>query len=594
MDFRKTMKKIVLFVPVLLFVAIVLFWLWLYPGHLYFWEESDFFQMTTAFFRDYVVRPGGLSDYWGCFLTLLFRWKIVGAVCMVLPLCLVYVSMRRMLNVLQIARLNAMWVWMPIVLLFILQSQESFGLGESLKVAFVFVVAALYLSLSRARIRYMAFLLFTPALSLLISSGAFFFLWGVAVLYECGWQRNRNRYLFLSLWLVEGIILPIFRQRYFLLLPDDDLFRLSAFEPESSVAWQVWALFLWLPLTVVASFFEGVRQGSGRFVENSIAVLIPAVIFVFLFPYRTTRSAEMLMRADEALQHRKWTEIIELSQQENVFTQEITFLRALALSQTGRLPQELFDAPVFGLADISPTMDYNYRRNIFAAEYYACLGIYNEAVHRFFQASADSPRVIDLRTLKGLIANNIKCGFFRRAEKYISILKLVPFQDKSVKMFQEELYRFRESNPNYESNDFFVGGWISTVELAQLVDIQKDNQMARDYLLCGLLLQKDLSRFARILPIFYPADPKKPLPKAYEEAVLWLAKTGTPGLDAYPIHPQTRRRYDVFMSILRNKLLPEEQQEHAAAPFQDSWWYYAHFRGMVVSDEQGHQLNVYD
>lgn len=580
--------------PPFCFLAIALFWLMAYGGHIYFWGESGFFQSTFDYFREQFFSPGGASEYLGSFLSLFFRWKIVGALLLTLPLCMVYYSMHIILRHLQVSVWRFAWAWIPVILLFFLQFDQNMILAESLKISVLFLFAALYMVVQRAARRYFLFFILFPVIALLVSPGGCFLLWGVMAVYECC-RKNRNRVLFLSLWLFLSIVAPLIRQQYLMLIADDHLY--SFYLPVlDNGKYLLVILLAWLPLVVAASRFSYFRASATSGISATVSVLVPIVLLVGFSPYRSHRSAELLMRADEAVQYAEWDKVVEISKREETPSKEMIYLGALALSQKDRLPQELFNYPLIGLSNISPTRDYDYFRNLYAGEFYLNLGVYNEAIHRFFQSSADSPRIIDIRTLKRLISLNIKSGFFRRAEKYISILSEIPLYGKEVRQFDADVAQAREGSISFEPNDFLIGGWTLTVELAKFLDLKRDNIMAQDYLLCGLLLEKDLSRFIKILSLLYPSDKSRQLPKAYEEAVVWLMNQGDAPLPQtdYSISENTKQRFRSFLAILRNNLIPAEGKEQAASKFKDTVWYYLSFRGASAQLDHNRQLNIYD
>lgn len=94
----------------------------------------------------------------------------------------------------------------------------------------------------------------------------------------------------------------------------------------------------------------------------------------------------------------------------------------------------------------------------------------------------------------------------------------------------------------------------------------------QDYLLCYLLLQKDLKAFAKNLCRFYPDT--APLPRAYREAVLYINNVYGRKLP-YTIDSETAARYDQYLQRKAELQDERERINYTRREFGNTfWWYY--------------------
>ena len=70
--FRKTL-------PWLFGLAVFLFFGLVYPHHLHYHEQFQLFLTTGDYFMDLAVKPGGIADYLGAFITQFFLFSWAGA-----------------------------------------------------------------------------------------------------------------------------------------------------------------------------------------------------------------------------------------------------------------------------------------------------------------------------------------------------------------------------------------------------------------------------------------------------------------------------------------------------------------------------------
>lgn len=113
--------------------------------------------------------------------------------------------------------------------------------------------------------------------------------------------------------------------------------------------------------------------------------------------------------------------------------------------------------------------------------------------------------------------------------------------------------------------------------------------MALDYILCGLLLNKDLKKFCQLFITFYPAQEKR-IPKAYQEALAVAMTVDNPALRKKGCHidADILKRFEDYNAFYRTANKNKQQASELMKNFKDTWWYYFHFTDPRLIDEKGH------
>ena len=98
--------------------------------------------------------------------------------------------------------------------------------------------------------------------------------------------------------------------------------------------------------------------------------------------------------------------------------------------------------------------------------------------------------------------------------------------------------------------------------------------VTQDYELCYYLLDKDLGAFAKKLPLYYPDSLTTQLPRAYREAVLYLARTTNKHF-GYAIPPETESSYEQYLQLKNDHANALERKNQTHRQFGNTfWWYY--------------------
>lgn len=576
----------------LIFPALSIFWLVNYSAHIRFMEESNLFLFTEDFFSDVIVRPGGGSQYIGNFLTQFFLWPWVGALiqtCLPLLLWLLVLGIRKRLQI-----PATLWgIYALSLLVFIsLQFFYNFTVAESLKLlSFAFLIW-LYLYTENRKGQIILFSLLFPLAYFFIVPAAYVFL-GIFLLCRILLNREWKKYKAIGIWIIITLIFISWWRKEFFLFSPEEFYIPYTIRIDWISGLFIYAYYLFFTVSVL--ILPGFYVSRSRMIWQNLIGLASLVIIItagyFLFYQTYHEKFESLLRMDQAAQDKKWEDVLKISQNASSFNRETLYFTTLALAHTGQLPDKLFDYPIQGIGCLFLPHELEYFLGVFGSELYYSLGSYNEALHLTFNASVDSPYGLDNRTLKRLIELNVRRKDSLVAHKYLKIAEHTLFYKDWAEEWKE---KYREIPPIADSVlnlDFFSGAQEFPQEMAMNYDLDNSNRFVLDYLLCSLLLNKDLNRFGQIFAMFYPYKKGDILPRLYEEALLAATtfQNGEEIFETYKIREERMKDYYEYNYVYLN-VEDKEQARQLLQKFQKTWWYYCHFVKEIKVDPKGNEL----
>lgn len=560
-------------------ISLFVFWYLRYPGHLLLIEERSYFDGSGEFFLPFLTRPGGLSAYLGAFVSQFYRWQVVGALLQSLFMLLIWFEIRSF--GLQIRKNGLPVISTTIVLLLgILQTSTQWQLTDTFQMLFFVTAlrAAFYVNRTRASRWYGLFLmplwilLFPPIILLLF----LFALYGIRRM-----QGGDSALVHAVLSIVLALILLRGCQLFLFPFPNSNYVAVMSEGGTNNILKFLLPVYLVFPIATFVRSYLPERNLSLR-LNLILFVLLPLITFTTWRTYFDESAVEDCLRMGQAANKGEWNEILRLASNHPVQSQEMLFFTNLACANQGILPEKLFDNPqnnsqAFKLDDKAQPI-----RMVWAAELYKSLGVYNAAMQMYYEANTGAPQGVNFRNLRALISLYIRKGEFVLARKYIKILSRSTLHDSWVKTKIQEIRKLEaawdsEFENQNSKGDFFFGARPFLSDLARLLDRDGNNTVARDYLLCTLLLNKDLDRFFSVLEMI--GWKQQQMPRVYEEAVLMAIQMGNQRVMSrnYPIRPQTRNHFNEFLKM---KMVSQNQgiaSKQLFDRFKNTLWYHCQF-----------------
>ena len=257
----------------------------------------------------------------------------------------------------------------------------------------------------------------------------------------------------------------------------------------------------------------------------SIEVIAFGVLGYFLFANLHDSFKKKLITIEYLAENERWADLIKFSESIDKYDFRVNFQVNRAHSHLGDLPDRLFSYPqLLGISGlfIDPTTMVG-SSFLPTSDLYFDLGFMGESQRYAFEAETllpNSPRILKRLVMINLVKRNynladqflkvldknILCrDWVRKYQKYVSDTTLAA----SDRLIAEK----RRFSPKREL--FYVG---TLQGLKLLLETNRDNRMAYDYLLTFFILDTQLPEFVDYLQYYTYYNLKK-LPRSWEEAL---------------------------------------------------------------------------
>lgn len=525
-----------------LLFAVVVYWFWSGPylSILSYQEQYQLFLLNTDYFISRISVPGGLVDYISEFLVQFYYVPKIGA----LILALIFLGLQR--HVWVICRQeNAADYWyslsfLPIVMLWFMISDENVLPTFPISITMALVLISAYNRVAKGGFVLGKYLFLITAIVIgywLIGPSVFLLsLW--VVVKEIKAQRSIKRVgvsivivvLTILPPLVCSALLPYELGRFFVGL---NYYRFPVYD--ATVQCLVALLFVATP--IIVGFLPQIWIGRKSLIVNIIGfavVWIGGGLLVF-GSFNTVRND--LIEYDYLVRSEQWDKIIKKAEKKPSLTPMGVSCINLALSQKGMLPERLFEFYQNGPDGLLPPFTRDMTAPVPTAEVFFRLGFINET-HRYVYEAQES--IANSRKSGRLTKRLIQCeiinGNYAPAKKWLRMLEQTIFYKKwaretlemledVAKVDQDPLYGgLRQLRPK---KDFLFSDSEVDQMLGMLFTNNYSNKMAYEYLMCWVLLQRDLEKFMRYYPIGSLAKYNR-IPKVFQEVIIGVSLQQNP------------------------------------------------------------------
>ncbi|WP_294630996.1 DUF6057 family protein [uncultured Bacteroides sp.] len=283
------------------------------------------------------------------------------------------------------------------------------------------------------------------------------------------------------------------------------------------------------------------------------------------------KETEFAAHIDRLAERRDWDSILR-SVTPEMARKQSSLLRwmLLALSEKGALPERLFAyGPTEPSCFFYERMDQQFFRN-FNVQFFRALELDNEVVHNAFQAAALSPYGNSFRSMRAIMEACMRQGQNRMLAKYVEVMKHTSCHTRLTKFYDEYLLSAgtEDGGDAPKASPFFIGAHTFLSDMARMADRYPENRKVVDYLLCGLLISKDMDTFHKVFSVLQKPSGVK-LPRHYEEALLVLATKYPDILQHYPVAEKTVKDFNSFHALLKGGAMNRKMLE---INYRDSFW----------------------
>ena len=578
-------------------VAVVIFWAVPYVGGLCFQEQYQMFLFDTNYFLERIVLPGGLADYISEFLVQFYYMPVLGGAIIALLLIGIQAVVWGLMKqygarhdfpgyLLSFLPSIALWCAMGdqnVLLSFVVALFGALLMGwihnrfhnRLVKVVFELVSTALVYWFLGPVVFLYAVLMIGDTLKNALQKGSILSGMGYSaciLILTIAWILLTTQTL---QYPVSRLFLGLNYYRYpgvtFLLIYI--VMALAAFIPflgmvhPHSSALQKWQKSKWV---MVASYV--------------------IVLFASVWGIRTSfdELTYEMIDYDFWIRTEQWNKIIEHAEKKPATSPLGVSSVNLALSQTGQLPDRLFEFYQNGAEGLFPAFTRDMTSLVSTSEVFYRLGMVNDAERYMFEAQEAIPNFRKSARLTRRIAEcEIINGNYEVAAKLLRRLQKTLFYSNWANQTMALLGNEKAINrhPVYgklrkyreKKQDFLFSDREMDQMLGLLFLNDKSNKMAYEYLMCYVLLQRDFNKFMQYYPLgrFVGYDH---IPRSFQEILIeqWMKTHNDPRTIPYSVDAQNVNNTLNFIQIyLRNPKDPQLSQQ----PYVSNAWHYMVVQG---------------
>jgi len=574
------------FLPFLIFFTGAFLFFGFFADYVEFYQEkTSLFIFSLDYLTENIIQPGSLLVYIGRFLTTFYYYPVTGAIIISFTICMIIYMISRIISFLS----GKKSILVPIIFgtfFFVLHSSYQYLLHNSLGVLFQLVFFFI-------AIRYLK-----DFIPVIIFPFWYFFTGGFAwifvlmyIIYLTLKSLKKSWPEIFSLFALSFLV--IFLLKEFLLFQSvKTLMTYPISNKDTGPLFRffipVAGLIILLPLIskIKIRFPTAVRQkGSHKMIIVSlVSVMIVTASTVLLFDkvYKEYFHAEKLFYGE------KFDELTQYIKKHPTNNRLTIFLNNVALSETGRLNDQLFHFPQ------SPDGQSLFLKWEMYSEvlrrggyFYYTTGMINEA-HRWAYENMVM-KGLTPEGLKMLIKTEIINGNDKVAQKYISILKKTLFYKNEAKEYEKLVPDNGILLPDPEleikrnekiGHDFFSITDNPYVNLERVLLYDSLNRKAFEYKLAYLMLIEDYkgitAGFARMESLGF-----KRMPVHLQEAAMVCRISDSASLmdlGNLKIDPRIEVNFNQFLQTFQyygNSL--KTAQPFLKQKFGNTFWYYAFY-----------------
>jgi hypothetical protein len=336
----------------------------------------------------------------------------------------------------------------------------------------------------------------------------------------------------------------------------------TSYRLSSTISIVGWGLLLWL-VSLLPCW------------KKQLAVLALTILPVYLLfglpEVKKLQGPDLILEKDFAVDCEYYfgnhDEVIHLVESSSQRTDQMIFFYNLVQAQRGELPDHLmkFTPNILGtFYKIGPETPMLTIRNM--NELYWALGDMTFTERAAMMTNVFSHDNRNVRMIRRLAECNIVSGDTLAAEKYLRILDKTLIYKRwadNVRLYGKDIYQKKMQMVNRRDTITITDN--AHFLMMQLLDINSDNIVALDYILCSTLLLKDITNFKRDYDRYCIETGKPRLKTLYQEALcIWLAGTDASQED----WEKYIQRAEVFQRF------QQYNQQRGSIQFKDTYWYY--------------------
>ena len=574
---NKNSSKPILFLALLFLISVIYFAG--FGNAVFFYQENrSLFIFSGAYLREFLLIPGGLTEYMGNFISQGYYSSLYGSLVLSLVLILFAAALFRIYKVL--TGQKPLWLILiigPSCLLLFMQMRTDHFIHHSLGYLFLALFTWLSVYFSRKHLPFLVPLLF-PAIVHLTGSFALIFP-AIYTVYCLLHEKGRLRYTLPGILIIVALLSWIGFESILLNHPQEQYlgYPLPFIHPENLHTGDIilCTFLILFPLIVRATESIKITAKFSRLPSFGLSFMVLLITVIMLGvlhdPEFTKRS-----RVEKYFLHQQWDKVIA-EHEKNPSVHIIgPYYYNLALSEKGQLCDRMFHGRQdFGEKSLLIHSSREYiDRSMY---YYYTVGFINEAHHLAYESmvlNGYRPESIKMLIKTDLINEN-----YKSAERHIEILKKTLHYRKWAEKFELMLH-----NPDLVLSDPELGAKIKlaprkdffitrndVINIDLMIRSNPENKIAFEYKLARLLLEKEYKAVVYQVKKMKDMDYSF-LPRHIEEAIVLFInhKHELPYLVDFGVSPDLINSFDQYAAAIEEN----KNRTDIKNTWGNSYWHY--------------------
>jgi hypothetical protein len=581
---RSTGKYNSYLMPGILFLFSGLFF-FMFGKHIFFFQENfSLFIFSGEYFHQYAIKPGGLLEYTGNFLTQGYFNNVYGSLSLAVVITSLAIIFLNINNKLHVNRLLSIpFAVTPSCLMLLMQTDFNWLMLNN--IGFLLVALFFLFSISSdKRTHQIIIILLFPVYIYLTGAYSWVFLEMIFIHFLL------NKKIFLPAMLLLSASLSILAFKELLFFQPYETFLtyplpLNEFVNSRFYLYLLFGFIILYPVFVKTAHFVRIKEQYEKTL-SSYSVLVIFSLTFFIQSRLYDQKTVDFFKLEKLFCEQDWNGVIKL--QENIQSQNLIaqYYYNIALAEKNILCDRLFfSRQDFGTNTIMIPWDAGKNiKQIFRGVYFFySIGLINEAHRWAFESMVVQGFLPE--NIKLLIKTDLINGHYKVAERYLNILKkTLHYRSWAMK------YELMLDHPELIQSDAELGEKIKLqpkvdfpirmknqqANVLLLLQSNPENRKAFEYKLAWFLLEKNVNGIVDDIKNMRGMGYTR-IPRHIEEAALF---SGTnmginPELGGLKINPETEVRYSQYessrMFFDRNKMPGGTKINNA---LRSTYWYY--------------------
>lgn len=580
-------KKII---PLILLLVCTVFLWWhlqITQEAIFFYrEQQQIFLFDTVYIGNILKTIGGVATIISQFLIQFFRVPLVGSLVTAL-----LGGISSWLFWLALRKIHAAWYLFPLAFLpflfqyFYLMSPSYHY--EGLVAMFFWSLALSIYSFAALKLSWV----YRTLIGCVFTAGLFWGMGSIAMLFALSilifdlLRKNKRwftSFIPLLLLLIIGILTVMAGQK-----PDYDyVFWMKDYveyfvDPQQfhNLSWQVALLIM--PLF----FFSRYADKTNVYVKalaTVVLLVLSGVYYIRTVDSRREKDFYTLTQMFHYINTEQWNAITS-SKDLNLNNYLHLNCLNLALSHKGTLLADLFKYPQSGIASLLSNYQSHIEESLLFSQIYYHLGITSLAYNLAFGSSVGTtfgnPEMTKL-----LIKSHLIYGKYLAAEKFISLLEKTWAYDEWASSQRKFLFNDLavENDPELgskrrdlsDNKDLFSNILGLPENLMIILQMNPDNQAARDYLISALLLSKNMPAIKAFVEKFSGTKVLPTLPVLLQQAVISYAEHDPDYCRQFGVSEKTLGEFILFKERIVKLRRAGQDIASGIADYRPTFWYY--------------------